>query len=148
MVQSLRSDLPELRIAGAEASKFRAAGPGEGERIARRVRASGARLMLVGLGCPRQEDFTYSMRPRLQLPLLAVGAAFAYQAGELPRPPAWMQRWGLEWLWRLLHEPRRLWRRYLLLNPAYLTRLAAQKAHLWRAAPPPTAPAPQRSFAV
>jgi UDP-N-acetyl-D-mannosaminuronic acid transferase (WecB/TagA/CpsF family) len=88
------------------------------------------------------------MRPLLDAPLLAVGAAFDYHAGQLHRPPAWMQKYGLEWLWRLGLEPGRLWKRYLLLNPAYVARLAAQKLKLWRATPP--APATERpaTFAV
>jgi exopolysaccharide biosynthesis WecB/TagA/CpsF family protein len=122
-----------------ESSKFRLAQPGEDAEIAARIRNSGARLVLVGLGCPRQEVFAYAMRPLLDMPLLAVGAAFDYHAGQLRKPPEWMQRRGLEWLWRLGLEPRRLWRRYLILNPAYLARLAAQKLGLWRATPPPPA---------
>ena len=115
---------PALKIAGVEPSKFRAVQPGEDAEIADRIRASGARLVLVGLGCPRQEVFAYAMRPLLDMPLMAVGAAFDYHAGLLRKPPPWMQRAGLEWLWRLGLEPKRLWRRYVLLNPAYLARLA------------------------
>jgi exopolysaccharide biosynthesis WecB/TagA/CpsF family protein len=92
--------------------------------------------VLVGLGAPRQETFAYAMRPLLDMPLLAVGAAFDYHAGLLKNPPAWMQKYALEWLWRLGLEPKRLWRRYILLNPAYLSRLAAQKSGLWKAQPP------------
>ena len=116
--------------------------------IADRITGSGARLVLVGLGCPRQEVFAYAMRPLLDMPLMAVGAAFDYHAGLLRQPPPWMQRAGLEWFWRLGLEPNRLWRRYLLLNPAYLARLAAQKIGLWKARPP--APATERpaTFAV
>jgi exopolysaccharide biosynthesis WecB/TagA/CpsF family protein len=139
LVAALTERFPDLKIAGREASKFRPARPGEDAAIAARVRDSGARLVLVGLGCPRQELFAYAMRPLLDMPLLAVGAAFDYHAGLLRTPPGWMQRAGLEWLWRLGLEPRRLWRRYVLLNPAYLLRLGAQKAHLWRATPPPPA---------
>ena len=136
---SLRLELPDLQIAGAEASKFRPLRPGEDEEIAARITASGARCVLVGLGCPRQEVFVAGMRPLLDMPLLAVGAAFDYHAGQLRNPPAWMQRRGLEWLWRLVLEPRRLWRRYLLLNPAFSARLLAQGLGLWRpAAPSPT----------
>ena len=105
-------------------------------------------MLFVGLGCPRQEVFTYAMRPLLNMPMLAVGAAFDYHAGLLRKPPAWMQRYALEWLWRLGLEPARLWRRYLILNPLYLSRVMAQKMRLWKAAPP--APATERpsSFAV
>jgi exopolysaccharide biosynthesis WecB/TagA/CpsF family protein len=148
LVGALRRRLPGLRIAGAEPSKFRGAQAGEAQEIAARIRASGARLVLVGLGCPNQERFTYAMRPLLRLPLVAVGAAFSYHAGQLPRPPEWMQRHGLEWAWRLGLEPGRLWRRYVLGNPAFLAMLGAQKARIWRAVPPPPATDLPATFAV
>jgi exopolysaccharide biosynthesis WecB/TagA/CpsF family protein len=148
LVPRLIDLFPALKIAGAEASKFRQVQPGEDVDIAERMKASGARVVLVGLGCPRQELFAYAMRPLIDAPLLAVGAAFDYHAGQLRKPPAWMQRYGLEWLWRLGLEPGRLWRRYLLLNPAYLARLAAQKLRLWPATPPAPATGPPATFAV
>jgi N-acetylglucosaminyldiphosphoundecaprenol N-acetyl-beta-D-mannosaminyltransferase len=127
---SLRSTLcgrhPELTIAGAEASKFRRLTEQEVVELAGRINDSGARCVLVGLGCPRQEAFVAAMSPLLDMPLLAVGAAFDYHAGNLRKPPEWMQRFGLEWLWRLILEPRRLWRRYLLLNPAFVAMLLRQ----------------------
>jgi exopolysaccharide biosynthesis WecB/TagA/CpsF family protein len=148
LVPKLQEMFPALKVAGREPSKFRAVRPGEDAEIAERIKASGARMVLVGLGCPRQEIFTYAMRPLLPMPLLAVGAAFDYHAGQLRRPPEWMQRYGLEWLWRLGLEPGRLWKRYLILNPAYLARLSAQKLHLWKATPPPAATDRPASFAV
>jgi N-acetylglucosaminyldiphosphoundecaprenol N-acetyl-beta-D-mannosaminyltransferase len=148
LVPALERMFPALKLAGVEASKFRSAQPGEAEEIADRIRSSGARIVLVGLGCPRQEVFAYAMRPLLDMPLLAVGAAFDYHAGLLKSPPPWMQRYTLEWLWRLGLEPKRLWRRYVLLNPAYLTRLAAQKSRLWRATPPAPAAEPLTTFPV
>ncbi|WP_203818329.1 WecB/TagA/CpsF family glycosyltransferase [Paractinoplanes ferrugineus] len=148
LVPALEKMFPALKIAGVEASKFRESTPGEPEEIAERIKASGARVLLVGLGCPRQEVFTYAMRPHLDMPLLAVGAAFDYHAGLLKNPPPWMQKYALEWLWRLGLEPKRLWRRYLILNPKYLTRLFAQKAGLWKATPPAPATAPADTFAV
>jgi N-acetylglucosaminyldiphosphoundecaprenol N-acetyl-beta-D-mannosaminyltransferase len=148
LVAALEAAFPALKVAGAEASKFRPSLPGEDYEIASRIRSSGARVVLVGLGCPRQEVFAYAMRPLLDMPLLAVGAAFDYHAGQLRRPPAWMQRRGLEWLWRLALEPRRLWRRYVMLNPAYLARLGAQKAKLWAATPPDPTDERPASFAV
>lgn len=132
---SLTRRVAGLRIGGAEPSRFRTASPGEEIAIADRIRRSGARLVLVGLGCPRQEIFTYRMRQLLDIPVMAVGAAFDYHAGLRRRAPHWMERSGLAWLWRLAQEPTRLWRRYLLLNPEYLARLAAQKAGLWRPQP-------------
>lgn len=133
--QSLRQLFPTLQIAGAEPSKFRLARPGEPVEIAERIVASGARLALVGLGCPRQEAFVFGMRPLLDVPLMAVGAAFDYHAGLLRPAPTWMQRSGLAWLWRLAREPRRLWRRYLVYNSEYLFLLAAQRVRLWRPSP-------------
>jgi len=139
--ERFQAGLPGLRVAGAEPSKFRDVDGLEANEIADRIRASGARLVLVGLGCPRQEVFVWHMRQLLYLPLLAVGAAFDYHAGLLRTPPSWMQKWGMEWLWRLALEPRRLWRRYVLLNPAFVVRLLAQWARIWH--PPVTPPADQ-----
>ena len=148
LVTRLQERYPALKIAGREASKFRSAQPGEAEEIAARIVGSGARIVLVGLGCPRQETFAYAMRSRLPMPLLAVGAAFDYHAGSLRTPPAWMQRRGLEWLWRLGLEPSRLWRRYLLLNPSYVVRLAAQRLRIYSATPPAAATTRPESFPV
>jgi exopolysaccharide biosynthesis WecB/TagA/CpsF family protein len=148
LVPALEEMFPALKIAGVEASKFRSSHEGEPAEIAERIKASGARIVLVGLGCPRQEIFTYAMRPLLDMPLLAVGAAFDYHAGLLKNPPPWMQKYALEWLWRLGLEPKRLWKRYVLLNPAYLARLAAQKSGLWKATPPAASSEPVKQFAV
>ncbi|MFY1688996.1 WecB/TagA/CpsF family glycosyltransferase [Plantactinospora sp. WMMB782] len=148
LIPELERMFPALKVAGMEASKFRPVRPGEDAEIADRIRASGARLVLVGLGCPRQEVFAYAMRPLLDMPLMAVGAAFDYHAGLLRKPPSWMQRVGLEWLWRFSQEPKRLFHRYMVLNPAYVARLTAQRLGIWR--PDPPAPASDRptSFAV
>lgn len=148
LVPALERMFPALKLAGVEASKFRSAQPGEAYEIADRIRSSGARVVLVGLGCPRQEIFAYAMRPLLDMPLLAVGAAFDYHAGLLKKPPSWMQPYGLEWLWRLGLEPGRLWKRYILLNPAYLARLGAQKTGVWKATPPAAAQQPLTDFPV
>jgi N-acetylglucosaminyldiphosphoundecaprenol N-acetyl-beta-D-mannosaminyltransferase len=148
LVPALEAMFPALKIAGVEASKFRTAQPGENAEIAERIKSSGTRIVLVGLGCPRQEVFAYAMRPLLDMPLLAVGAAFDYHAGLLKNPPAWMQKYALEWLWRLGLEPKRLWKRYILLNPAFVARLAAQKSGVWKATPPARTSEPVDTFAV
>jgi exopolysaccharide biosynthesis WecB/TagA/CpsF family protein len=124
---SLEDRFPGLRVAGSSASRFGEIGPDAQQEIASQIRASGARLVFVGLGCPRQETFTWAMRDRVSLPLLAVGAAFDFHAGLATEAPAWMQRCGLQWLHRLLGNPRRLWRRYLLLNPEYMARVLRQR---------------------
>lgn len=129
---NLLRQVPGLRIAAMVPSCFRRVGPEEQEAIAGRLAASGAALVFVGLGCPRQEVWLYEHRHLLDMPLLAVGAAFDFHAKRLPQAPPWMQRRGLEWLFRLSSEPRRLWRRYLLLNPLYLTMLLLQATGLRR----------------
>jgi N-acetylglucosaminyldiphosphoundecaprenol N-acetyl-beta-D-mannosaminyltransferase len=126
LCERLRSLFPELRIAGAQPSRFRRISPGEREEIAREIRGSGARITFVGLGCPRQEVWAYENVARLGMPVLAVGAAFDFHAGLLPQAPPRLQSKGLEWAFRLYQEPKRLWRRYLYLNPLYLALLALQ----------------------
>ena|SRR5438067_3966549 len=121
---------PALKIAGTEPSKFRRLSAMESDELSKRIRASGASLVFAALGCPRQEVWAYEFRERLGMPVLAVGAAFPFIAGRLKQAPPRMQRLGLEWLFRLWTEPRRLWRRYLLLNPAYVSLLALQATRL------------------
>lgn len=121
-----------LRIVGKRASAFRQITPRERDQLAAEIVASGAKMCFVGLGCPRQEIFAYEMREHLEMPLIAVGAAFAFHAGMLRQAPPWMQRAGLEWLFRLSREPGRLWRRYLYLNPTYVTLLTLQKFGFYR----------------
>ncbi|GGR06735.1 WecB/TagA/CpsF family glycosyltransferase [Deinococcus ruber] len=129
-IANIRHDLPTLKIAGSEASKFRRTTPEEQLEIAEHIRDSGANLVLVGLGCPRQEVWAFEYRDLIGVPLLAVGAAFDFHAGTLAQAPKSMQASGLEWLFRLTQEPKRLWRRYVLLNPMFLGWLALQKTGL------------------
>jgi N-acetylglucosaminyldiphosphoundecaprenol N-acetyl-beta-D-mannosaminyltransferase len=139
----LTERFPGLRIAGTRASKFRTLTEPEREELVDEICASGAKIAFVGLGCPRQEVFSHEMKQRVSMPLLAVGAAFNFHAGQLAQAPRWMQDRGLEWLFRLVKEPRRLWRRYLYLNPLYLGLLFLQLTRLYSINPesvePPTA---------
>jgi exopolysaccharide biosynthesis WecB/TagA/CpsF family protein len=128
----MRGRHPALQVAGYEEGLYRPERPGERAALVERIQASGARIVFVGLGVPRQEAFVYTLRDELGIPMLAVGAAFDYHAGELTFPPAWVQKRGLEWVWRLVSEPKRLWRRYVLLNPVYVSLLAAQASRLWK----------------
>lgn len=105
---------------------FRTVTDGERIEIAEEIRASGCRLVFVGLGCPRQEYWIFENCDLLPMPLIGIGSAFDAHAGVQTVPPVWMQRAGLEWTWRLMHEPGRLWKRYLLLNPFYLAMVAGQ----------------------
>jgi len=130
--ETLSARFEGLRIVGKRASAFQRITDRERDELAAEIVASGAKMCFVGLGCPRQEIFAYEMRPHLKMPLIAVGAAFAFHAGMLQQAPAWMQNAGLEWLYRFTREPGRLWRRYVYLNPAYVTLLAMQKLGLYR----------------
>jgi exopolysaccharide biosynthesis WecB/TagA/CpsF family protein len=130
LIRNLRQRYPEIVIAGAVPSKFRRLQPGEKEELIALIRNSGAAIIFIGLGCPRQEVWAYEFRDSLEIPVIAVGAAFAFHAGVLRQAPGWIQRSGLEWLFRWYAEPLRLWRRYLLLNPAYVILLALQATRL------------------
>jgi len=95
--------------------------------VAAEIDASGAQVVWVGVGVPKQEKWMAAMRPRLRAPVLVgVGAAFDFHAGLVPQAPGWMQRSGLEWLFRLSREPRRLWRRYARHNPRFVLGFARQ----------------------
>jgi N-acetylglucosaminyldiphosphoundecaprenol N-acetyl-beta-D-mannosaminyltransferase len=120
LVDSLLDRFPGLIIAGTEPSRFSRTTAGEKEEIATRIRESGASIVFVGLGCPRQEVFAYEYRDAVGVPLVAVGAAFEYHAGIRREPPKLIQRWGLQWSHRLLDDPSRLWKRYTLVSGRYL----------------------------
>lgn len=124
--EKIQQMVPGLAIAGAQASAFGQVTPEAADSIAGKIRQSGAQIVFAGLGCPRQEVWAFEFRQRLRMPIVAVGAAFPILAGTLRQAPRWMQDRGLEWLFRLCTEPRRLWRRYLLLSPAYLALVLCQ----------------------
>ncbi|MCP3988523.1 MAG: WecB/TagA/CpsF family glycosyltransferase [Actinomycetia bacterium] len=107
-------------VSDVQPDRFRDATEAEDDADVERINASGAGVVLVGRGCPRQERWVALHRNRVDAAMLAVGAAFDYGAGTLVNPPAWMQRLGLQWLYRLAQEPSRLWRRYLLTNTHFL----------------------------
>jgi N-acetylglucosaminyldiphosphoundecaprenol N-acetyl-beta-D-mannosaminyltransferase len=110
-----------LQIAGGHSVPFRELSEEEEQAGIAAINSSGAAIVWVGTGQPRQEQWMLRMRPRLLPPLLVgVGAAFDFHAGLVPQAPPWMQRSGLEWTFRLAHEPRRLWRRYARYNPLFI----------------------------
>lgn len=111
---------PQLKIAARIAPPFGAFSPEQNDRFVQELRDSGARLIFIGLGCPKQERWMAVHRARLPAVLVGVGAAFNFHAGKVRQSPAWMQRLGLEWLFRLAMEPKRLWRRYLWHNPRFI----------------------------
>jgi N-acetylglucosaminyldiphosphoundecaprenol N-acetyl-beta-D-mannosaminyltransferase len=118
---------PGLRIVGGWSPPFRPLTDAERDEVAARINATGADVVWVGTGQPKQEKWMAEMRDRLDAPVLAaVGAAFDFHAGIVSQAPSWMQRAGLEWLYRLSREPRRLWRRYARYNPRFVAAFAAQ----------------------
>jgi N-acetylglucosaminyldiphosphoundecaprenol N-acetyl-beta-D-mannosaminyltransferase len=129
LTHTIRQTFPGLIIAGKLSPPFREPTATESAQIVEQINASGARLLLVGLGCPKQELWMAAHRGRIQSVMLGVGAAFDYHAGVLPRAPLNWQRLGLEWLYRLWREPARLMRRYLVTNSLFLLALPGE---LWK----------------
>jgi N-acetylglucosaminyldiphosphoundecaprenol N-acetyl-beta-D-mannosaminyltransferase len=122
---------PKARIVGTYAPPFRALTPAEDAEVIARINASGADIVWVGLSTPKQERWMAAHRQPLRAAaLIGVGAAFDMEAGNIRRAPRFLRRTGLEWTYRLMLEPNRLWRRYLTNNPAFLMRAAAQVTHL------------------
>jgi N-acetylglucosaminyldiphosphoundecaprenol N-acetyl-beta-D-mannosaminyltransferase len=118
---------PGLRIVGGFSPPFRELTDEEEQRVIADIDQSGAAVVWVGIGQPKQERWMARMRPRLAAPLLVgVGAAFDFHAGLVSQAPGWMQRNGLEWVYRLSREPRRLWPRYVRYNPRFIAAFAAQ----------------------
>ncbi len=120
LTETLCKRHPDLRLAGAEAPPMLPQRPELDETVAERIRKSGAGLVFVGLGCPKQEYWMASHAQRAGALSIGVGAAFDFIAGTAPQAPGWMQRAGLEWLYRLAREPRRLFARYLVSNTAFV----------------------------
>ncbi len=123
---------PKLQVAYAYAPPFRPPTAEEDERVVAALNASGARILFVGLGCPKQERWMAEHMGRVQAVMLGVGAAFALHAGLVKPAPRWMQRAGLEWFHRLLMEPRRLWWRYAKHNPRFVVLVGMQILGLYR----------------
>jgi N-acetylglucosaminyldiphosphoundecaprenol N-acetyl-beta-D-mannosaminyltransferase len=130
LIPNLQERFPNLIIAGYESSKFRRLSQQERMEVVARIKDSKAHAVILGLGCPRQEVWAYEYRNDLSIPILAVGAAFDFFAGTLLQAPKVLQDAGLEWLYRLIQEPKRLWRRYIILNPLYLWNIVLQYLHL------------------
>jgi N-acetylglucosaminyldiphosphoundecaprenol N-acetyl-beta-D-mannosaminyltransferase len=116
---------PGLRVVYRFSPPFREPTPGEDDEVMSRLQGSGAKILFVGLGCPKQEVWMARHRSFPGV-MLGVGAAFDFLAGEKKQAPRSMQRWGLEWLFRLVTEPRRLWKRYLSQNPRFMALMVLQ----------------------
>jgi len=119
---------PRLKIAYVHAPPFRTLTKEEDEKTVTEIRGAGVRILFVGMSTPKQEIWMAAHRERLPCVMMGVGAAFDFFSGTKLQAPRWMQRSGLEWFFRLLMEPRRLWRRYLFHNPRFVIYFALQAA--------------------
>lgn len=125
---AMSSQFPRLRIGGAYSPPFRTLSYEEDEQVTDMINKSGANVVFVGLGCPKQEKWMADHRGRIKAVMIGVGAAFDYHSGVIKRAPLWWQRHGLEWLYRLGSEPRRLLKRYLVTNTLFIVGLLRQIA--------------------
>lgn len=116
----LEERYPGIRVACKIAPPFRPLTPEEDEAVTREIAASGARVLFVGIGCPKQERWMAAHKGRVPAVMLGVGAAFDFHTGRVRQAPRWMQVAGLEWVFRLLMDPRRLWKRYAKHNPRFV----------------------------
>jgi len=129
LTDNLRTRFPGATISGGFSPPFRPLSGAELDDVAARINAARPDVVWVGIGVPKQEKWMAAMRDRLDAPVLVgVGAAFDFHAGLVPQAPAWMQRRGLEWLFRFVQEPRRLWKRYARHNPRFVAGFARQWA--------------------
>lgn len=117
--KNLKAKFPTLAIAGSYAPPFRDYNEFDQEDLIR-IQASGAKVIFVGLGCPKQEYWMAQAQCKINAVMIGVGAAFDFHSGQVSQAPRWMMRFGLEWLYRLIQEPQRLWRRYLFNNPSFI----------------------------
>jgi N-acetylglucosaminyldiphosphoundecaprenol N-acetyl-beta-D-mannosaminyltransferase len=120
LAERIAKTFPELEVAGYESPSYKPITAQEDAESVARINSSGAGLVFVGLGCPKQEHWMQAHRGRVNATMLGVGAAFDFHAGAVSRAPTWMREHGLEWLHRLASEPRRLWKRYLVTNTLFV----------------------------
>ncbi len=116
----LQNNYPGLEIAGLYSPPFRTLSREEDEEVAKQINMSGANVIFVVLGCPKQERWMASMKGKIQAVMIGVGGALPVMAGLQKRAPQWIQQSGLEWLFRLLQEPRRLFKRYAVTNSMFV----------------------------
>lgn len=126
LVITAKQRYPRLEVAYAESPPFREPTPEEDRRTVRAIEDAGVRILFVGIGSPKQDRWMHAHKDRVRGVMLGVGAAFDFFAGAKPQAPRWMQSSGLEWMFRLASEPRRLWRRYLTQNPKFVLLAVAQ----------------------
>lgn len=133
LAEKLQSRFPGLKVAGGYSPPFRPLSEQENAEIIAQINEANPDIVWVGLGTPKQDLWMAAHRDQLTAPvLIGVGAAFDFHTGRIPQAPHWMQNAGLEWLFRLWQEPRRLWYRYLVYNPLFITLVVAQQLGLRR----------------
>ena len=120
ILKRAKKDFPALQISYAFSPPFRPLTAEEDAEITREINESGTQILFTGLGCPKQENWMAAHKEKLKAVMLGVGASFDFYAGNVRESPEWMGKLGLEWLYRLTQEPKRLWRRYLILNPRFM----------------------------
>ena len=116
----IKANYPGVNLCGIHVDRFRDAAPEEDAVDIEKINAAGAHIVLVGRGCPRQEVWVADHLGKVHAAMMAVGAAFDFHAGTLKQAPKWMQDRGLEWFYRLIKEPRRLWKRYFVTNSYFI----------------------------
>jgi len=126
LVHNLTDQIPNLKISYAYSPPFRPLTLEEDGALVKEINSSGTQILFVGLGCPKQEQWMFAHRNRIKAVMVGVGAGFDFFAGTKKQAPNWMMQIGLEWLFRLCTEPKRLWRRYLYNNPRFLCLAAMQ----------------------
>lgn len=126
LTERLIQQYPTLKIVGTHAPPFRPLTEAEEQRDCDRIQASGASVVFVALGCPKQEQWMARQQGKLNAVMIGVGAAFSFHSGDVKQAPRWMMKLGLEWLYRFSTEPRRLWRRYLINNPMFILLISQQ----------------------
>ena len=123
LMVTIKDSFPKLKIVGMESPPYRELSAEEDQAYVDQINQSGANVLFVGLGCPKQEAWMAAHRGRIKAVMLGVGAAFDYHAGTIQRAPVWMQKIGMEWFHRLLSEPRRLFKRYTVTNSIFIYRM-------------------------
>lgn len=131
LAENLQARFPGLIVVGIYSPPYRLLNQAEDEEIVRRIRSTEPDIVWVGLSTPKQEHWMADHQQKLDgAVMIGVGAAFDFHSGQKRQAPSWMQRRGLEWLFRLIMEPKRLWKRYLINNPLFLSKYLLQELHL------------------
>lgn len=130
--KNLKNKYTNIKIVYSYSPPFRSLTPEEDQQIVTDINALGVKILFVGLGCPKQEYWMNSHQKQFKLVMLGVGAAFDFHAGKIKQAPRWMQNIGIEWLFRLIMEPKRLWKRYLKHNPRFVVLIILQLFKTWK----------------